>query len=159
MTPEDGPSIGPSAREVARWGLRAVRVGEAGHPGPARWEDAVCRACGVVGDEASLLLCDGLYCNVAIHMECLDRPLVALSAGPWHCPTCEAGILELFGEEMSAATPAGGVAADVETVGAARSEAYPVAEAGRIGAGTLPDLLEEPSQLGKRSTHTKGRLT
>ncbi|CEL97798.1 unnamed protein product [Vitrella brassicaformis CCMP3155] len=50
--------------------------------------ETTCRACGHVGDEASLLLCDGDggLCNAAYHFYCVG--LDAIPTEPWFCPTC-----------------------------------------------------------------------
>lgn len=47
-----------------------------------------CEKCHAVGDEATLLLCDGMHgtCNAAFHMACVG--LSQVPRGSWFCPDC-----------------------------------------------------------------------
>lgn len=48
----------------------------------------LCEKCNQVGDEAALLLCDGMHgtCNAAYHYTCVG--LNAIPRGSWFCPDC-----------------------------------------------------------------------
>lgn len=48
----------------------------------------VCEKCKEVGDELTLLLCDGMHgtCNAAYHVGCVG--LAAVPRGAWFCPDC-----------------------------------------------------------------------
>ena len=56
-----------------------------------------CAACGDGDDSGGneILLCDGAACSTALHMRCLQPPLVAIPRGRWYCPACAAERKEL----------------------------------------------------------------
>jgi hypothetical protein len=47
-----------------------------------------CNKCLRTGDACSMLLCDGLECDVALHTYCCDPPLAVAPAGDWYCFVC-----------------------------------------------------------------------
>lgn len=77
-----------AAREAARQAkLASQHAAAAAAPAGAE----VCFVCGS-GDEQvgnEILLCDGVGCNAAYHLRCLERPLFGVPQGEWLCPECE----------------------------------------------------------------------
>ncbi|KAK3255061.1 hypothetical protein CYMTET_35751 [Cymbomonas tetramitiformis] len=54
-------------------------------------DGTACGVCHRTDDDENndMLLCDGMGCDVALHLRCLDPPLSRLPDGDWHCPACE----------------------------------------------------------------------
>ncbi|KAK3242752.1 hypothetical protein CYMTET_47570 [Cymbomonas tetramitiformis] len=54
-------------------------------------DGTACGVCHRTDDDENndMLLCDGMGCDVALHLRCLDLPLSRLPDGDWHCPACE----------------------------------------------------------------------
>eukprot|EP00969_Alexandrium_andersonii_P250002 11048630-Alexandrium_andersonii.AAC.1 len=55
--------------------------------GEPNWDECVCTQCGRGGNEAELLLCEGL-CGQAWHLGCLPVPLATVPEGEWFSAHC-----------------------------------------------------------------------
>jgi len=68
-----------------------------------------CERCKEVGDETSLLLCDGMHgtCNAAFHFHCVGLP--GVPRGSWFCPDCTERGFDVDAEGRSRKRHASGI--------------------------------------------------
>jgi hypothetical protein len=127
--------------------LRLVNEGDSGSEGSeGEWEP--CRICGILGDEETLLLCDGYLgeerCDAPYHMGCIGWK--KMPVGDWFCPDCKKGKAGLRRSVSGGVGLAmlGGERADVE-MGGMEEQSTTGQDGMDIDGGSSTDAATAPS--------------
>lgn len=135
-------------------------------------EVSICEKCKEVGDEAKLLLCDGMHgtCNATFHYTCVG--LSGVPRGSWFCPDCTERGFDIDARGRRGSRVPRAAAAGVSAVSAASAPTAPVDNTVEVpapvpqppvegqGAGGAPSALgaPAPTDSSRNARNTRNRL-